>query len=133
MTCDQCKQRCAFDRHDENKKVRLWNEINARVTDNRKPSIKRTNERANRIHAIDNKSNSDPTPDSIAEIEFVRHKYDEASENYILKYLIYKLVYDRLNEKLKISKRKNKCKPISRGSNTFPYGIALSSLVDRCL
>lgn len=24
VTCDQCKQRCAFDRHDENKKVRLW-------------------------------------------------------------------------------------------------------------
>lgn len=22
VTCDQCKQRCAFDRHDENKKVR---------------------------------------------------------------------------------------------------------------
>lgn len=21
VTCDQCKQRCAFDRHDENKKV----------------------------------------------------------------------------------------------------------------
>lgn len=25
VTCDQCKQRCAFDRHDENKKVRYFN------------------------------------------------------------------------------------------------------------
>lgn len=23
VTCDQCKQRCAFDRHDENKKVHI--------------------------------------------------------------------------------------------------------------
>lgn len=29
VTCDQCKQRCAFDRHDENKKVRF--QINAHV------------------------------------------------------------------------------------------------------
>lgn len=27
VTCDQCKQRCAFDKHDENKKVRAPNTL----------------------------------------------------------------------------------------------------------